>query len=108
MSAPEDKSGVGLVPEDDEEAAGLEEDDIIMYDSDNEGKRPLRKRQANIGENINRDNSFSQSLNMVDGKKKHSESYEDEKEGYSQDLGTGFMRRSQRQRKPARNEHVDA
>lgn len=59
MSAPEDKSGAGLVPEDDEEAAGLEEDDIIMYDSDNEGKRPLRKRQANIGENINRDNSFS-------------------------------------------------
>lgn len=85
----------------------MEEDDIIMYDSDNEGKRPLRKRPVNIGEN-NRENSYSQSINMIDGKKKNSESYEDDKEGYSQDLGSGFMRRSQRQRKPARNEHADA
>ena len=75
-----------------------------MYDSDNEGKRPLRKRQVNPGE-INRENSFSQSLNNInEGKKKNSDSYEEEKEGYSHDLGTGFMRRSQRQRKPARNE----
>ena len=67
-----------------------------MYDSDNEGKRPLRKRQVNPGE-INRENSFSQSLNNInEGKKKNSDSYEEEKEGYSHDLGTGFMRRSQR------------
>ena len=46
------------MPEEDEDAAGLEEDDIIMYDSDNEAKRPLRKRQVNPGDN-NRDNSFS-------------------------------------------------
>ncbi len=81
------------MPEEDEDAAGLEEDDIIMYDSDNEGKRPLRKRQVNPGDN-NRDNSFSQSLNMNEAKKKHSDSFEEDKEGYSQDLGTGFMRRS--------------
>jgi hypothetical protein len=29
-----------------------------MYDSDNEGKRPLRKRQVNGNEN-NQENSFS-------------------------------------------------
>jgi hypothetical protein len=78
-----------------------------MYDSDNEGKRPLRKRQVNPAEN-NRENSYSLSMNMIEGKKKNSDSFEEEKEGFSQDLGTGFMRRSQRQRKPARNEFRDA
>lgn len=77
-----------------------------MYDSDNEGKRPLRKRPVNAGDN-NNDNSNSQSANIIEGKKKNTESFEDEKEGYSDDLGSGFMRRSQRQRKPARNDYVD-
>jgi len=45
---------------------------------------------------------------MNEAKKKHSDSFEEDKEGYSQDLGTGFMRRSQRQRKPAKNEFGDA
>jgi hypothetical protein len=31
---------------------------------------------------------------MNEAKKKHSDSFEEDKEGYSQDLGTGFMRRS--------------
>ena len=44
----EEKATLHPAIEDDEEVA--EEDDIIMYDSDNEGKRPLRKRQANLAE----------------------------------------------------------
>lgn len=41
--------------DDDDEVA--EEDDIIMFDSDNEGKRPLRKRQTNLADNILEENS---------------------------------------------------
>ncbi len=77
-----------------------------MYDSDNEGKRPLRKRPVNVGDN-NNDNSNSQSGNIIEGKKKNFDSYEDEKDGYSNELGNGFMRRSQRQRKPARNDFAN-
>lgn len=90
---PEEKSGNVQIADEDEDGAGVEEDDIIMYDSDNEAKRPLRKRPVNVGDN-NNDNSNSQSANIIEGKKKNLDSYEDEKEGYSDDLGSGFMRRS--------------
>lgn len=40
-----------------EDGVGVEEDDIMMYDSDNEGKRPLRKRATNLGENNENSNS---------------------------------------------------
>ncbi len=52
---PEEKAT--LLPGMEEEDEIAEEDDIIMYDSDNEGKRPLRKRVTNLAENNVDDNS---------------------------------------------------
>jgi hypothetical protein len=54
----EEKSGMVLIPDDDEDGAGLEDDDIMMFDSDNEGKRPARKRPVNLVDNP--ENSHSQ------------------------------------------------
>lgn len=93
-TATEEKSGMVLIPDDDDDGAGLEDDDIMMFDSDNEGKRPARKRPGNLVDNP--ENSHSQQA------KKNLESFDEDKDVLSDDAGGGFMRRSQRQRKPVK------